>query len=877
MSTADPSYIDSLWEEYSDVDVADVVVDIDAPDLQPSYSYRVPERIQNRLAAGMCVHIPFHGREALGYVIGRRKLSTTDPLASRLKSVIAVVEDAITINAEQLQTVRWMSEQYVCSLVDAIRCVAPATLGSRVQATVRLSDPSLRGYDLGDSMPQAHIVETLRALHGATEVDTLRQTANLPNFHSAYAALVERGLLVEERQVTRAKTVKKTVKAYRLGPAADSLEGGQRRRSPQQQRILNALLDWARSEKGPMPAAELLRVADVRAASVKSLVDKGVLQSEDLTVWRAPVSAVGPRTTPPELTPGQRSAVDTLRECLHSGEARTVLLFGVTASGKTEVYLNVIAEALAFGRSAIVLLPEIALTAQVVDVFVGRFGEQVAVLHSRLSEGERHDEWRRMQEGRARIVVGARSAIFAPVQNVGLIVVDEEHEASYKQDKMPRYNAKDLAAHRAELSRATLVLGSATPSLESYFAATERGSGVGGQVSNNANASAVQRATLNTQSRTPEYRNTRYPTPSARCPSLLIEMPRRIDNRPLPRVELVDLREEFKVRRALFSELLTDAMAQRLARKQQTILFLNRRGYAQFVLCRDCGWSAKCPNCAVSLAFHSYERALKCHHCEYTGRPPQTCPDCGGLKVKAFGIGTEKVEEEVLNLFPHARIARMDRDTTSKKGAHGRILRDFRQGDADILIGTQMVAKGLDFPSVTLVGVVSADTAINMPDFRAAERTFQLLTQVAGRAGRGTAVGEVIIQTFSPDHYAVQAAIHHDYVSFYNQEIQFRQELKYPPFSRFANLISSDIHEAKAQGRANAVAAALERTLPKSIEIIGPSAAPIARLKNQFRFHVALRAPVDAPLSGMIAEAMALLPTGDRLGVSIDIDPLNMA
>jgi primosomal protein N' (replication factor Y) (superfamily II helicase) len=591
-----------------------------------------------------------------------------------------------------------------------------------------------------------------------------------------------------------------------------------------------------------------------------------------VTVRRAPVKSAGPRTEPPELTPGQRHAVDALTACLQSREARTVLLFGVTASGKTEVYLNAIAQTLALGRSAIVLLPEIALTAQVVDVFVGRFGEQVAVLHSRLSEGERHDEWRRMQQGHARIVVGARSAIFAPLENVGLIVVDEEHESSYKQDKMPRYNAKDLAAHRANLSRATLVLGSATPSLESYFAATQELGAAGTAGQSRARPLGAGRAPKAEPAAAASAPHSR-PGPAP----LLVEMPKRIANRPLPHVELIDLREEFKVRRALFSERLTEAMALRLARKEQAILFLNRRGYAQFVLCRDCGWSAKCPNCAVSLAFHIYERALKCHHCEYTGRPPQTCPDCGGAKVKAFGIGTEKVEEEVLALFPHARIARMDRDTTSKKGAHGRILRDFRQGEADILIGTQMVAKGLDFPNVTLVGVVSADTAINMPDFRAAERTFQLLTQVAGRAGRGATAGEVIIQTFSPDHYAVQAAIRHDYRAFYKQEILFRKELKYPPFSRFANLICSDPQDARAHARAAALAAALARTLPDSVEIIGPSAAPIARLKSQFRYHVALRAPLEAPLSALVGEAVALLSPADRLGVTIDIDPLNMA
>jgi len=833
-SKIEETYSDSLWEEFAEVDIADVVVDVDAPELQPWYSYRVPEILQNRLQVGDCVHISFAGRETLGYVLERRKLPLTDPLVRKLKDIIAIVEDAITINGEQLQAIRWMSDHYVCDLLSAIRCVAPAILGARITTLVRLSDPSLRGVDAGDSIPQAHLIETLRSLDGETELDRLRTTANISSFSSAYAALLKKGLMVETCCIARAKTIEKRVRVYSLGAAADVLSAGGIKRSAPMQRILNELVDRARRNEGPVIADELLTFSQATPASLKNLVDKGLVRMEEVMVRRSPVSSGGKRTVAPQLSSGQHQAAEKLRKCISSGEAQTVLLFGVTASGKTEVYLNTIAHTLAAGRSAIVLVPEIALTTQVVDVFVGRFGEQVAVLHSKLSEGERHDEWRRMQAGKARIVVGARSAVFAPVANVGLIVVDEEHEASYKQENTPRYNAKELARERARLSNATLLLGSATPSIESYYAAEQH---------------TLQR----------------------------IEMPERIDNRPLPRVEVVDLREEFKQRRALFSARLTDAMAERMRLKQQIILFLNRRGYAQFVLCRDCGWVARCPNCAVSLAFHAYDRALKCHHCDYSGRAPQTCPDCGGMKVKAFGIGTEKVEEEVMRIFPSARVARMDRDTTARKGAHTRIVRDFRQGDADILIGTQMVAKGLDFPNVTLVGVISADTAINMPDFRAAERTFQLLTQVAGRAGRGKHPGEVIIQTFSPDHYAVKAAVRQDYAEFYAQEILFRQELKYPPFSRFANLIAADENEARAQSRIQALAASLERVLPANVELIGPSPAPIPRLKNQFRYHLALRAPVDSPLAAIIRSALARLTPSERLGLNIDMDPLNMA
>ena len=837
--TQNSAFTSSLWEEFDEIDIADIIVDVEAPDLHPSYSYRVPERLLKRLQVGVCVQINFHGRETLGYVIDRRKISRSDPLIAKLREIKAVVEDAVTINIEQIETIRWMSQKYLCTYLDALRCVAPAILGAKVVTSVRFAIAGLRGADVGSSVPQAHLVETLHSLGDESELETLRQAANLPQFSSAYSALLEKKILTEVSRVSRAKTVYKKIRAYRskVEDADLNLSGRASKRTPAQERILLVLKDWERKDRDPMPQMELLRRSQVQIGSLKPLVDRGLIQIEEVISYRRSVKGEGTLSTPPILTLGQKRAVRKISACLQSRDSKTVLLFGVTASGKTEVYLQAIDETLKLGKSVIVLVPEIALTAQVADIFVGRFGEQVAVLHSKLSDGERHDEWRRMQEGLAKIVVGARSAIFAPLTNVGLIVVDEEHEASYKQEKTPRYNAKELAAERARLSKATLLLGSATPSLESYYAATER----------------------------------------QEDPFELIEMPQRIDNRPLPGVEIVDQREEFKHNKALFSIRLSEAIEKRLALKQQTILYLNRRGFAQFVLCRDCGWTSKCPNCSVSLAFHAYERTLKCHHCDYMSKPPLTCPDCNSSKVKAFGIGTEKVEEEVLRLFPTARVARMDRDTTAKKGEHSRIIRNFRQGDADILIGTQMVAKGLDFPNVTLVGVISADTSINLPDFRAAERTFQLLTQVAGRAGRGETEGEVIVQTFNPEHYSIVAAQTHDYRSFYEQEIQFRSELKYPPFCRFANLICVDENESKASAKADLLASALERTSPAEVERIGPSPAPLARLKNQFRYHVTLRAPVNVALENVVRAGLGLLPSTEKGGIQIDMDPLSMA
>ncbi len=437
-------------------------------------------------------------------------------------------------------------------------------------------------------------------------------------------------------------------------------------------------------------------------------------------------------------------------------------------------------------------------------------------------------------------MVGARSALFAPLKKLSLIIMDEEHETSYKQEMMPRYNTKDVARERARRSGALLLLGRATPSLESY--------GVSEQY--------VQTP--------PEKSITR------------IEMLKRVNLRPMPSVHVVDMRADFKQNHALFSQKLLEGISERLLKKEQVILFLNRRGYSQFVLCRDCGWTARCPACAVSLTYHMRYRLLRCHHCDHQEASPEICPQCGGARVRGFGIGTEKVELEAQALFPEATIVRMDRDTTSRRGEHARLVRSFRKGEADILVGTQMVAKGLDFPSVTLVGVISADTTLNMPDFRAAERTFQLLTQVSGRAGRGALTGEVVVQTFTPDHYSIQTALNHDYPAFYEQEIVYRKELRYPPFSRLANLICSSEKPETAMQTAQKLAELISGRVDSTTEIIGPSPAPIPMLKNMHRAHLALRGGLQSPLADYIRFALGELSLGQRLSVTVDIDPMSM-
>ncbi len=823
--------IDTLWEEFAFIEVADVVPEVEADDLQPFYTYRVPEAHAERVATGACVLVEFGGSERQAYVIGRRRMRTDDPMARRLKDIQDVVRTEVLFGEEQAGVATWIAGRYVCDMLSAVRCVAPPTMSARLRTTVELADPRITGSDVAGSMVQAHLVETLRTLGGPVELEAFRKAANVSAFNTAFSALQRRGVFRLTRELARAQVVDRTVRAYELAPEPPADD---ERVSAAGRRIIETLQSLAAEGVSPAPFDVVLAGAQASDAALKTLVRKGQIVQCELVVRRSPLGARGKPTVAPDLTPGQRGATESLASLIAAEVPSQALLFGVTASGKTEVYLDAITRTLDSGRSALVLVPEIALTAQVVSVFVGRFGEQVAVLHSRLSEGERHDEWRRVQEGEARIVVGARSGVFAPVDNIGLIVVDEEHEASYKQDKMPRYHARDVAGRRAETAGATLLLGSATPSVETFYAAQE------GRLH-------------------------------------LLEMPDRIGGRPLPEVAVVDMREELKEHRSAFSRRLVDEMGDRLSKGQQTILFLNRRGYAQFVLCRDCGHVPRCPNCAVTLTYHAARLILRCHHCDYVMQAPALCPDCAGTHIKAFGLGTERIEEEVGKYYPSARVLRLDRDTTTRKGAHEGIIGSFRRHEADILIGTQMVAKGLDFPNVTLVGVVSADTGLNMPDFRAGERTFQLLTQVAGRAGRGAHPGSVVIQTFTPDHFSIQCATAQDYRGFYENEIRDRAELRYPPFSRLANLVVSDPDEQAGRDRTDAIAEALKTALPQDVEVIGPAPAPLARLRNHYRRHIVLRAPVEAPLEEYVAKGLAKLQSSQKSGLAVDIDPMGMA
>jgi primosomal protein N' (replication factor Y) len=537
-----------------------------------------------------------------------------------------------------------------------------------------------------------------------------------------------------------------------------------------------------------------------------------------------------------ELNPAQQAAFQQIHESIQPKRFQTFLLHGVTGSGKTEVYLTAIETALAEGRSALLMVPEIALTPQMAGQFFARFGDRVAILHSAFTDVERTGQWRRIRSGAASVVVGTRSGVFAPVQNLGLIVVDEEHDGSYKQEENPRYNGRDVAIVRAQGAGACVILGSATPSLESRYNA-EKG---------------------------------KY---------TLLELPGRIEARPMPRVELIDMRQEFLETRKqeTFSRKLIEALGQRVESGEQTIVLLNRRGFSSFVACRACGERVECVNCSLTLTYHKRDRRLLCHYCGYAEKVPSQCPKCASEHIYFLGIGSERVEEELHRAFPAARIARLDRDTVTGKRQYETILQDFREGNYDMLVGTQMIAKGHDIPNVTLVGVVAADMGLGMPDFRAAERTFQLLTQVAGRAGRGSLPGIVLVQTINPDHYAVRLAAAQDYQGFYEKELNFRRMMHYPPFAAMANVLVRSEKKEMAM-RMSTELGYLLNPPPEKLRVMGPAEAPVPRLKNEYRYQFLIKAASRKALNELLQKVrnFAVEHKWGATALVIDVDPLTL-
>ena len=708
------------------------------------------------------------------------------------------------------------------------------------RALVPFGNRKLTGYILGvatgsDIANLKEIIEVLdrESLWTASELEFFRWTASYyqhPLGEVIRTALpaginiqTRKGTAGEQEVLTGGKTALRE-KFYLPGPA----ETPSRQPSAKALEILAVIQDV-----GNISAGELRKRFGACTPQLKRLVELGLAATEEREVYRDPFkNSIVKRDEPRCLHSHQKAALDAITSSLDQQQFTPFLLYGVTGSGKTEVYLQAIAHALELGKNALVLVPEIALTPQLTGRFQARFGGGIAILHSGLSDGERYDEWRRIRRGLARIVIGARSAIFAPLDKIGIIIVDEEHEASFKQSDGLRYNARDLALVRGRMEQAAVVLGSATPAVTTIHAA-EQG-----------------RLTL-------------------------LELPERVEGRPMPVVELVGM----KGTKATISTTLSACLAETYEQGRQAIVFLNRRGFATFLVCADCAKPLICPNCSVTLTYHRQRGQSLCHYCDYAVPAPGTCPSCGGTTLTELGAGTEKLEHDLKELLPATRIIRMDSDTTSGKGSHERLLSRMSDGSADILVGTQMIAKGHDFPEVTLVGVVNAEASLGMPDFRAAERTFQLLSQVIGRAGRGEIPGRVVVQAIDTEHYAIRSAAEHDAARFYREELEFRQEAGYPPFSFLAACAISGLSEQSVSDQADSAARTLTRLkteLKVRVEILGPAPSPIYRLRNRFRRQILLKGANRNDLHRLLAAWRQQGMVASTVRISVDIDPVDM-
>lgn len=800
------------------------------------FTYSIPERLQGQVEIGHAVHVPFGAKIVTGYVT-----HLTDQLdfdAGKLRPISSIISAAPVFDEMGLRLARWMSAYYHTPLNECLACLMPHGWQSASVKKYFYKGGEFIADEIRRSPRQLQIALMLQKQTEPQTAAAIENHLGQKNLASTLSKLVNAGILDETIEFSTPTLKPKIVKAARLAKAM-AVDDPQRetffKKAYKQGEAYRRL-----EAKNTFDAIPLMELGGT-LSTWRALEEKKLVELTTVEVQRRPQSAPLVKQIPVTLTPQQQNAVQVISAALSESKSATILLHGVTASGKTEVYLAAIQKCLDAGKRSLVLVPEIALTAQTVDIFQRRFGEKVAILHSALGGGERFDEWRRIRAGEADIVVGARSAVFAPCDNLGLIIIDEEHDHSYKQDNTPRYHARAVATRRAALENAVLLLGSATPSMESFLAAQQN----------------------------------KY---------TLVEMPQRVEDRAMPEVEIVDMTGAMQGGELpILSERLKDEICETVRHNKQAILFLNRRGFATYVQCVGCGHVERCPNCDVALTFHRGAQLLRCHHCGHSQQTPETCPECNGWMLGFTGTGTEKVEEEVQKLLAqrqleHINILRLDRDTTTRKGSHAQILQQFREGKSQILIGTQMVTKGLDFPNVTLVGVISADTGLNVPDFRASERTFQLLAQVAGRAGRGDAAGKVLIQTLTSDHYAIEAAKQHDYHLFADQELKLRQSPHYPPFSHLVNLMISDLDAQKAKARIEAITLHLESAINASgsgTELLGPVECPLARVKGKFRFHILLR-DRNRPRLHQVLDALATLPAAHQEGLLIDVDPMSI-
>jgi primosomal protein N' (replication factor Y) len=798
--------------------------------LDATFTYRIPEDSPEPVVGGRVI-VPFREQRLCGIVT---ELHDREP-EFNIKRISQILDTTPALTSELMQLGRWIAQYYIAPIGEVFRTMLPLSAEFRRVIGYRITD---KGID---------------ALHAASNVGSSLRSRKEPEHQMLEYAVLNRlsdGEVVREgtlrsasgatRAVLQTMTRKKWIAREDLSDVRDASRTVQIATLKQVEGKLNTnqqtIVDYLGIQEGQRATVEALRELAIPRTTLQTLVRRGVVEltEEAASHYR---SGMKPRKLEFLFTAAQKTALDEINRAVDEHKFLPMLLHGVTGSGKTAVYLSAMQSMLAKGRSAILLVPEIGLTPAMAADLHQIFGDEVAILHSGLTDDERAEQWKRLRNGESHIVVGTRSAIFAPLRDISLIVVDEEHDHSYKQEEMPRYHARDVAVMRAKMCNAAVLLGSATPSLETYYNAQQG-----------------------------KYR--------------LLELPERIQKRPLPEVEILDMRDEFQRTKKdeALSRKLVEEIGERLARHEQVMVLLNRRGYSAFVLCRECGETIQCKNCAIAMTYHKREHRLVCHYCGYMRPAPKTCPKCGSEFVQYLGTGSEKLEHILHGLFPEARISRLDRDTVRGRDDFERMLTALQSGEIDLLVGTQMIAKGHDVANVTLVGVVGSDAALSFPDFRAAERTFQLLTQVAGRAGRGDAPGKVVLQTFFPDHYAIQFAAVHDYRGFYEKEIRFRSWMHYPPFNAVSNVLVRSQKLDEALTWSGILGKWFENTRLEGVRVMGPAAAAIVRLKTEYRYHFLMKSASRERMNHVLRAMLdhAAEQKIPRNNVVVDVDALSL-
>jgi len=790
------------------------------------YTYGVPEHLVDQASPGKRVLVYFGKRRVTGFILERRK----KPEDKHIKPVLDILDPKPLFPPSMIPFFRWIAEYYIHPIGEVIRTALPGGLTAADRTEISLTERGRHALEQGSvSAGEASFLEQIQS--GSRPYHLLLRAPNPKRVIALINTLESRGWIDRQQRLSGGRTRHRTERFVSLpkdfSPAS--------RFSSQRRRIADTL-----QSRGEISVAELKKEIPTAAALIRSMEKQGQVEVTRKPVFRDPFGEAISPDTAPRLNSEQRGAVRTILDRLGHGY-ETFLLTGVTGSGKTEVYLRAAAEAIHRDVSVLVLVPEIVLISQMERRFRARFGDCIAVIHSGLTAGEKYDQWIRIVQGHVRIVIGVRSAVFAPMDRIGLIVVDEEHDSSYKQEGGLRYNARDLAVVRARQQKAVALLGSATPSIQSY---------------DNVRRKKYSEITLHN----------------------------RIEMRPLPAIDVINLRKARDMRgiRRFMTPELIDAISGALAKKEQTLLFLNRRGFASFPVCGSCGEAIRCRNCDISLTWHRRFNMLRCHFCGFSQPFRETCPSCSASRIRLLGMGTEKVETAVRDLFPSARVARMDRDTTLRKGAIVKLLKGLRDGDIDVLVGTQMVAKGHDFPKITLVGIICADLSMNFPDFRSGERTFQLLAQVAGRAGRGDVPGRVILQTYNPDHFCITSAKLQDFRKFYTEEISFRKALEYPPFTRMIQLRISgknaDQTEIQARALGDRIRYLLQREpfRKRSIHVLGPIESPLPKLANRYRWQILLKGMRQRELHALVLTVLFnnTFRQDRNVKVIADVDPV---